>query len=130
MRTLYIAEHPDAHLRQALRQAGHALHSLEPDEAGWAIAESRHQVIVYDVGAPDLSRLRRWHALRPPHAVLLAVIGEHSEAAVSEVLRAGADACLRRPLSLLELEARMQALLRRAVLSAGHECPKRLSTQL
>lgn len=111
MRTLYIAATPDTLLKQALRQAGHLLHELQPEEADWAIAESRHLLILYDAAEPELSRLRRWAALRPPHANLLVVTGEaYTHAA--EVLRAGADGCLRRPLSMLELEARVQALLR------------------
>lgn len=130
MRTLYIADPVDARLHRALRQAGHAVHALHPDEADWAIAESRHQVIVYDVADPQIARLRRWAALRPSHAVLLAITGEHCTTSIAAVLRAGADACLRRPVMLIELEARIQALLRRAVISAGHHCPKRLSTQL
>jgi DNA-binding response OmpR family regulator len=130
MRTLYIADPVDTRLLQALRQAGHAVQTLESDEADWAIAESRHQVIVYDVATPDVARLRRWASLRPAHAVLLVIAGEHSRPSIATILRAGADACLRRPLLLLELEARIQALLRRAVISAGHHCPKRLSSQL
>ncbi|MFT4048020.1 MAG: response regulator transcription factor, partial [Solimonas sp.] len=51
-----------------------------------------------------------------------------SRTSAAAVLRAGADACLRRPLNLLELEARIQALLRRAVIGAGHRCPKRPSS--
>lgn len=119
MRTLYIAEHADSRLRTALRQTGHAVHSLRPEEAAWAIAESRHQVIVYDTDTAELPRLRQWARLRPPHAVLLTVLGANSRTAVSAVLRAGADACLRKPVALLELEARIQALLRRRVIDAG-----------
>ncbi len=56
MRTLYISERADTRLTEALRQAGHAIHSLHPDEANWAIAESRHQIIVYDTQAAELAR--------------------------------------------------------------------------
>ncbi|WP_051362076.1 response regulator transcription factor [Solimonas soli] len=130
MRTLYIADPVDARLRQALRQAGHAVHTLQPGEADWAIAESRHQVIVCDLAVPDPARIRRWTALRPAHAVLLVIGGEHSPTPAAAVLRAGADACLRRPLALIELEARIQALLRRAVIGAGHHCPRARSSRL
>lgn len=112
MRTLYIAALPDLRLLAALRQAGHALQVLAPDEADWAIAESRHLLAVYDAETPDLLLLRRWRDLRPPHATLLLISGEHSPVSAAAALRAGADSYLPRPISLLELEARVQALLR------------------
>lgn len=111
MRTLYIAAQPDPQLKNALRQAGHLLHELHPDEADWAIAESRHLLILYDAAEPDPARLQRWATLRPPHANLLVIAGEQF-GRTAELLRAGADGCLRRPLSVIELEARVQALLR------------------
>ena len=123
MRTLYISERADARLTEALRQAGHAVHALHPDEANWAIAESRHQIIVYDTAAAELSRLRQWTRLRPSHAVLLTLLDADSRTSVAAVLRAGADACLRKPFSLLELEVRIQALLRRAAIDTGLQGP-------
>ncbi|MFT4048200.1 MAG: hypothetical protein QM661_16115, partial [Solimonas sp.] len=87
MRTLYIADTIDLRLRQALRQAGHTLHALQANEADWAIAESRHQIIVCDFASPELARLQRWAALRPAHAVLLVIIGERSRTSAAAVLR-------------------------------------------
>jgi DNA-binding response OmpR family regulator len=130
VRTLYISKRVDTRLTEALRQAGHAIHALHPDEANWAIAESRHQIIVYDTEAAELPRLCQWTRLRPPHAVLLTILGANSRTTVAAVLRAGADACLRKPLSLLELEARIQALLRRAVIDTGLQGPAPAADQL
>jgi DNA-binding response OmpR family regulator len=121
VRTFYISEQIDTRLYQALHQAGHAVRELRPEEASWAIAENRHQVIVYDTRAPDLQRLRQWTSLRPAHAVLLTILAAGSEPLVAAVLRAGADACLCRPVALLELEARIQALLRLAARQAARE---------
>jgi DNA-binding response OmpR family regulator len=115
MRTLYIAEHDATHIRRALQQAGHTLLVLHPDEADWAIAENRHQIIIYDTAEVDLPRLRQWSCSRPAHAVMLVIVGENSASPTAAVLRAGADAFLRKPLSLMELEARIQTLLRHAV---------------
>lgn len=112
MRTLYICAAPNPRLLAALRQAGHALRTLSPDEADWAIAESRHLFIVYDAALPDLQLLRRWKDLRPAHATLLLITEADSPVSAAAALRAGADGYLRRPISLLELEARIQALLR------------------
>lgn len=130
MRTLYISARPDRHLTEALRQAGHAVHALHPDEANWAIAESRHQIIVYDTETAELPRLRQWTRLRPPHAVLLTLLGADSSTSVAAVLRAGADTCLRKPLSLLELEVRIQVLLRRAAIDTGLQGPAPAADQL
>lgn len=79
-------------------------------------------LILLDFNLPGLKgdevcrRLRRVHATRG--VPILAITGEMGTKAELDLLESGADDCLPKPFDLLELRARVSALLRRCEAAA------------
>ena len=113
MRLLYATNHQaDAYLLKALREAGHLVEGAGELADGLQMAaEAEYQAIILDWKAPPVTCAPRFAAAAGP-ALLLVVIGSGDEADRAAVLGAGADACFVRPLSFIELEARLEALAR------------------
>lgn len=108
MRSL-IAEH--------LTVRGFAVDAVErADEAEAALRTARHDVVVLDLGLPDadgqavLRHIHAWSRGRLPVIVVTArdVLDERLSA-----FKGGADDFVLKPFDLLELEARIRAVLRR-----------------
>lgn len=104
-----IAEH--------LTARGFAVDAVErADEAEAAIRTARHDVVVLDLGLPDadgqdvLRDVRTWSRGRLPVIIVTArdALDERLEA-----FEGGADDFVLKPFDLLELEARIRAVLRR-----------------
>jgi DNA-binding response OmpR family regulator len=103
-------------LASALEGAGYQVTHVTTGRAALDVA-ARHDVVVLDLGLPDLDgvevcrRLRRETARDVPVLVLTA---RSSETDIVVALDAGADDYLTKPFRLAELQARLRALLRRA----------------
>ena len=99
----------DQWLVDGLRQMGHVV-----EMAGWAhetaamAAEDGYDLVLADMTALDPELIRRLSSEAP-----LMVLADAAEAAErAAALRAGADACLVRPLHLIEVQTRLMALAR------------------
>ena len=104
-------------LRVALEGAGYEVHEADAGQAGLqAVAMVRPEVIVLDLGLPDLDglavlqRLREWSTTP---VVVLTV--RDSESDKVSALDAGADDYVTKPFSTAELLARLRAAQRRAL---------------
>ncbi|AOE86606.1 response regulator transcription factor [Pseudomonas sp. TCU-HL1] len=120
MRILIIEDNPDivANLYEYFEPLGHQLDNARNGQAGLAQATAqRFDVIVLDGMLPGLDglevcrRLREEHQCDTPILMLTARDTIHDKVTG---LRAGADDYLVKPYSLIELEARLEALVRRA----------------
>lgn len=121
MRLLHASHRPrDLYLAKALIQAGHVVETLENlTDAAEAGAGEDYDAVLLEVAAladAPLALLSRWGA----PIVLVADRAEPRERVAA--LRAGADACLVRPVHAVELEARLNALVRHAP-AVGSETP-------
>ena len=104
-------------LEKALRQGGYAVDSMADGmEADHVLLTQAYDLVILDLGLPRmdglevLRRLRR-RGSRVPVIVLTARGGLESRV---EGLNSGADDYLAKPFSLAELEARINAVIRRA----------------
>jgi two-component system OmpR family response regulator len=118
MRLLLVEDDPEVGgmLTEALRHRGHVVDHVERGaDAVWMAAEQRYDVVILDVGLPDLSGLEVCAQLRAQQPVLpvLMLTGHTDVLARVQGLDAGADDYLAKPVSLAELEARLRALARR-----------------
>ena len=103
-------------IAQALRSAGYeATHVLTGEEAFFIATTQRFDVLVLDLGLPGRDGLEVLAALRARDKELpVLILSSRSEVEDRVVgLQAGADDYLGKPFSMVELEARLQALLRR-----------------
>jgi len=104
-----------------LQERGYGVHLARTGEEGLQLG--RHvqpDVVLLDILLPDTDGRRLYEQLREflqAPVLFLSVLG--SEAEVIRGLALGADAYLVKPFSLLEMEARIRALLRRT--SGSHE---------
>jgi DNA-binding response OmpR family regulator len=110
MQLVYMSAHAADHwLVEGLRQMGHVV-----EVAAWALetaamaAEDGYDLVLADMAALD-ARLITGLGAEAPLAVL-ADAAEPAERAAA--LRAGADACLIRPLHLIEVQTQLMALVR------------------
>jgi two-component system OmpR family response regulator len=114
MRLLYATDgRIDGYLVKALREAGHVVEAT--DEAIDAVEIARsgdYQAVILDWSAPPTDSAARIAAA--VDALVLAIVPSADDAARAALLRAGADACLVRPVAFIELEARLDALARLA----------------
>ncbi|MHC8299130.1 response regulator transcription factor [Pseudomonas sp. ZS1P83] len=124
MRILIIEDNPDivANLYEYFEPLGHELDNARTGHAGLArVVEQRFDVIVLDGMLPVLDglevcrRLREEQQCTTPVLMLTARDTIHDKV---DGLQAGADDYLVKPYSLIELEARLHALVRRASESA------------
>ncbi|MFT4252508.1 MAG: hypothetical protein QM608_08495, partial [Caulobacter sp.] len=119
MRLLHASHRPrDLYLARALIQAGHVVETLSSlDDAASASAGEDYDAVLLEAAAPadaPLAALSR----RGERALLVLIVDEATPAARAAALRAGADACLIRPVHVVELEARLAALARLSPLPA------------
>jgi DNA-binding response OmpR family regulator len=120
MRILIIEDHPDilANLYGFLEPKGHVLDSAGNGYGGLALAsQHEYDVIVLDVMLPGLNGLELCQRLRADlnnsTPVLMLTARDSLQDKVAG-FNSGADDYLVKPFSLVELEVRLQALVRRA----------------
>ena len=105
------------HLKVQLQELGHQVDAAEDArEADYYLGEHLPDIAIADLGLPDedglhfLSRMRREKMTQP---VLILTAREALSQRV-EGLRLGADDYLCKPFALIEVAARLEALIRRA----------------
>jgi DNA-binding response OmpR family regulator len=120
MRILIVEDHPDilANLYGFLEPKGHVLDSARNGYAGLALAsENEYDVIVLDIGLPGLNGLELCEKLRNElsnRTPVLMLTARDSLADKVAGFDNGADDYLVKPFSLVELEVRLKALVRRS----------------
>jgi len=103
-------------LTRALRQRGHVVDVLTRGKGVVdALRDPVHDLLLLDLGLPDIDGLKVLATLRRMHADLPVLILTARDSIESRVagLDAGADDYLTKPFSLEELDARLRALGRR-----------------
>jgi DNA-binding response OmpR family regulator len=112
VRLLHASHRPrDLYLARALTQAGHVVDSLESVDDAATVSADDYDVVLLEVAdladapLPGLSRCA-------DRAIVVLIADRASPAARAAALRSGADACLIRPVHVVELEARLTALAR------------------
>jgi DNA-binding response OmpR family regulator len=124
MRILIVEDHPDilANLYGFLEPKGHQLDSARNGYGGLALAsEHEYDVVVLDIMLPGLNGLELCHKLRTELGKTTPVLMLTARDSLSDKVSgfdSGADDYLVKPFSLVELEARLKALVRRS--GAGH----------
>jgi DNA-binding response OmpR family regulator len=120
MRILIVEDHPDilANLYGFLEPRGHVLDSARNGYGGLALAsEHDYDVIVLDVMLPGLSGLELCQQLRTGLGKTTPVLMLTARDSLPDKVAgfdSGADDYLVKPFSLVELEVRLKALVRRA----------------
>jgi DNA-binding response OmpR family regulator len=120
MRILIIEDHPDilANLYGFLEPKGYVLDSARNGYAGLALAsENQYDVIVLDVMLPGLNGLELCQKLREDLNNSTPVLMLTARDSLSDKVAgfdSGADDYLVKPFSLVELEVRLKALVRRS----------------
>ena len=110
MQLIYMSAHAADHwLVEGLRQMGHVV-----EQADWALETAAMAAEDgYDLVLADMGRLEPAVVARLSNEAPLAVVADAAEAAErAAALRAGADACLVRPLHLIEVQTQLMALVR------------------
>ncbi len=110
-------------LRLALNASGHEVTTAPDGEQGLAeAARSAPEVIVLDLGLPDIDGLEVCHRLRTWSDVPIIVLSAtHAEDRKVAALDGGADDYVTKPFGMAELEARIRAALRHR--QARHDPP-------
>lgn len=109
-------------LPDALRESGHIVDAFrDAHEAALALRVAEYDLLLFDLGqgSPDKLSLLRTLRQRNDHLPVLVISANDSLSERVRILDLGADDCLSRPYALVELEARMRAVLRRAVARTG-----------
>ncbi len=104
---------------------GHVAHHAEA--ALVELEGNTFQLVLLDLNLPGmdgLTVLPRIHAVQPGLPIMVVTGRSRTEDRI-ESLNGGADDCLIKPFSLLELLARMRALLRRSSVAAADALPPR-----
>jgi two-component system KDP operon response regulator KdpE len=92
-------------------------------------AAERPQLVVLDLGLPDMSGVDVCRAIREwTRAPILVVSARHSDAEKVALLDAGADDYVTKPFSTSELQARVRALLRRAARAETSDADTRIES--
>lgn len=112
-------------LRKGLTEVGHMVEHAVDGDQGIAFARSGlYDVLVVDRMLPGMDGLSIVHALRSAGnytpALILSALGKVDDKV--EGLRSGADDYLSKPFAFGELQARLNAIVRRAGLSQTDEC--------
>jgi DNA-binding response OmpR family regulator len=121
VRLLHASHRPrDLYLARALIQAGHVVETLDSlGDAAVASAGEDYDAVLLEVA--DLADAPLAALSRCAERAILVLIADHaSSAARAAALRGGADACLIRPVHVVELEARLTALVRLAPALGAH----------
>jgi DNA-binding response OmpR family regulator len=108
-------------LSRALAERGHDVRTAGDGLSGLSdIVERQPDVVVLDLGLPDIDGLDLLHMLRAVSRVpVIVATARDDESEIVRLLDAGADDYLVKPFSSQQLEARIRAVLRRA----GGELP-------
>jgi DNA-binding response OmpR family regulator len=103
-------------LRRGLEQQGLAvLEAQDAKQALQRIRRDRPDLVLLDLGLPDRDGLSVLEDVRLESSVpMIVVTGRADEAAQLRGLELGADDYVTKPFSLAQLEARIQAVLRRS----------------
>ncbi|MGZ4593464.1 MAG: response regulator transcription factor [Actinomycetes bacterium] len=108
-------------MTRALSQRGHAVAS-EPDGMRGLrrVLDEPPDLVVLDLGLPDLDGIRLLRMLRPVSAVpVIVATARDDDASTVAALDAGADDYVVKPFSADQLDARIRAVLRRSSGPAG-----------
>src|SRR5579871_2925763 len=110
-------------LSRALAERGHDVRTASDGLSGLSdIVDRQPDVVVLDLGLPDIDGLDLLHMLRAVSRVpVIVATARDDEAEIIRTLDAGADDYLVKPFSGEQLEARIRAVLRR---SAGEAPPE------
>jgi DNA-binding response OmpR family regulator len=120
MRILIVEDHPDilANLYGFLEPKGHVLDAARNGYAALALAsENGYDVIVLDIGLPGLNGLELCQKLRGELSLATPVLMLTARDSLSDKVAgfdSGADDYLVKPFSLVELDVRLKALVRRS----------------
>jgi two-component system OmpR family response regulator len=109
-------------LTRILSRAGHAVDQAENGlQADKALRTAPYELVVLDIGLPDIDGFEVLRRLRRRHAATNVLVLTARDAVEDRVhgLDLGADDYLTKPFSVNEFEARVRALLRRTSLPAG-----------
>jgi DNA-binding response OmpR family regulator len=109
-------------LTRILSRAGHAVDQAENGlQADKALRTAPYELVVLDIGLPDIDGFEVLRRLRRRHAATNVLVLTARDAVEDRVhgLDLGADDYLTKPFSITEFEARVRALLRRTSLPAG-----------
>ncbi|MDR3140147.1 MAG: response regulator transcription factor [Tannerellaceae bacterium] len=104
-------------IERGLQEFGHEVRIAHDGEAGWElIRQERFQFLIVDIIMPEMDGLALCRKYREAYGyaspvVMLTALGATDD--IVKGLAAGADDYLVKPFSFQELEARIQALLRR-----------------
>ena len=109
-RLLYVAHQPDEALMQAIGDDGNEVVATSPEQIDSALG-SHYRFILLDLITAAPSLLSKCLARRG-QAEVMVLLEQGDRRARIDALQAGADLCLERPVSNLELRARMEALTR------------------
>jgi DNA-binding response OmpR family regulator len=126
MRILVVEDHPGLRkmIRGHLESRGFAVDAVgRADEAGAALAVTPYDLMVLDLGLPDADGTAVLREGRRSSGGRLPVIIVTARDALSDrlqLLNAGADDFILKPVNLLELEARLRAVLRRPGIRADN----------
>jgi DNA-binding response OmpR family regulator len=125
MHVLLIEDSLDlsANVGEFLESRGHSVDYARDGDSGLGLARGdAHDVIVLDIGLPGLDGLslcRRLRASSPRDVPVLMLTARDTEADKLVGFEAGTDDYLTKPFSLLELLARLTALVRRVTGTTG-----------
>ena len=111
-------------LVRALESDGHEVEHVTRGAEALRVAEGGVDVVVLDLGLPDLDGVEVCRRLRAAHGDALPILvltARSGELDVVVGLDAGADDYVSKPFRLAELQARIRALLRRAAPEADDE---------
>ena len=132
MRILLIEDDPETSrfIRKGLEEAGHVLDHAGDGKQGLLLAlDADHDALVVDRMLPGLDGLSIVRSLRAAGrntpVLVLSALGEVDDRV--EGLRAGGDDYLVKPFALVELSARLEALLRRGGGAGGAAPATRLA---
>ena len=119
MRVLLVEDHQAIRemIADHLRERGFAVDDVERGEEALAAARvAAVDAVVLDLGLPDTDGMQLLEALRQIHRELPAIIVTARDSVDDRLrgLNSGADDYIVKPFNLLELEARLRAVLRRA----------------
>jgi two-component system, OmpR family, response regulator len=113
MRVLYVSDHKiDAYLIKALREVGHVVELTDQPPDGLAMASGGvYEAVLLDwVGSPEACAAR--FAAGSMGSLIFVITAYSDDSAMTRIPQAGADACFSRPAPFIELQARLEALIR------------------